>query len=67
MERLGLWGDGAPFKTFEAFLDTVHRKGLGALKAFSLLLSHVKSARSCACAPQIGGQLRGGYPAQDWL
>ncbi|CAC5397982.1 Protein strawberry notch homolog 2,Protein strawberry notch homolog 1,Protein strawberry notch,Protein FORGETTER 1 [Mytilus coruscus] len=29
MERLGLWGEGAPFKTFEGFLDTVHKKGLG--------------------------------------
>ena len=31
MERMGLWGDGAPFKTFERFLDTVHKKGLGEL------------------------------------
>ena len=29
MERLGLWGEGAGFKSFEVFLDTVHRKGLG--------------------------------------
>lgn len=29
MERLGLWGEGAPFKTFEQFLDSVQRKGLG--------------------------------------
>ncbi|CAG2225424.1 Protein strawberry notch homolog 2,Protein FORGETTER 1,Protein strawberry notch,Protein strawberry notch homolog 1 [Mytilus edulis] len=29
MERLGLWGEGSPFKTFEGFLDTVHKKGLG--------------------------------------
>ena len=29
MERMGLWGDGAPFKNFEQFLDTVQRKGLG--------------------------------------
>lgn len=29
MERLGLWGDGAAFRSFEQFLDTVHRKGLG--------------------------------------
>ncbi len=29
MERMGLWGEGAPFKTFEKFLDTVHNKGLG--------------------------------------
>ncbi|KAK3607117.1 hypothetical protein CHS0354_014268 [Potamilus streckersoni] len=29
MERLGLWGVGAPFKSFEQFLDSMHRKGLG--------------------------------------
>ena len=29
MERLGLWGDGATFKSFEQFIDTVQRKGLG--------------------------------------
>ena len=29
MERLGLWGEGAPFRSFEQFLDTVHKKGLG--------------------------------------
>ncbi|ESO98737.1 hypothetical protein LOTGIDRAFT_158685 [Lottia gigantea] len=29
MERLGLWGDGAPFKSFEQFLDSVQKKGLG--------------------------------------
>ena len=34
MERLGLWGDGAAFKSFEQFLDTVHKKGLGELGFF---------------------------------
>ena len=29
MERLGLWGDGAAFKSFQEFLDTIHKKGLG--------------------------------------
>ena len=31
MERLGLWGDGAVFSSFEEFLDTVQKKGLGEL------------------------------------
>ena len=31
MERLGLWGDGAVFSSFEQFLDTVQKKGLGEL------------------------------------
>ena len=29
MERRGLWGDGAPFRSFVEFLETVQRKGLG--------------------------------------
>ncbi|XP_055959526.1 protein strawberry notch homolog 1 [Patella vulgata] len=29
MERLGLWGDGAPFHSFERFIESVQRKGLG--------------------------------------
>jgi len=29
MERLGLWGDGAMFGSFDVFLDTVQKKGLG--------------------------------------
>jgi len=29
MERLGLWGEGAVFSSFDAFLDTVQKKGLG--------------------------------------
>ena len=45
MERLGLWGEGATFKSFEQFIDTVQRKGLGkrspqklALKNFILFV-----------------------------
>ncbi|KAL5003970.1 hypothetical protein ScPMuIL_017426 [Solemya velum] len=29
MERLGLWGSGAPFRSFEHFMDSIQRKGLG--------------------------------------
>lgn len=29
MERLGLWGDGAPFKSFDIFITTMQKKGLG--------------------------------------
>ncbi|ELU02275.1 hypothetical protein CAPTEDRAFT_182178 [Capitella teleta] len=29
MERLGLWGQGAAFKNFEKFYDTIQSKGLG--------------------------------------
>ena len=31
MERMGLWGEGAPFKSFDEFIQTVQRKGLGKL------------------------------------
>eukprot|EP00057_Strongylocentrotus_purpuratus_P009593 XP_011664067.1 PREDICTED: protein strawberry notch homolog 1 isoform X3 [Strongylocentrotus purpuratus] len=36
MERLGLWGEGASFKTFEHFLDTITRKGLGAAEMLAM-------------------------------
>ena len=29
MERLGLWGEGAPYRNFEQFLVSVQKKGLG--------------------------------------
>jgi len=29
MERLGLWGDGAPYPNFEQFLVSIQKKGLG--------------------------------------
>ena len=35
MERLGLWGDGTPFKTFETFLEGITKRGLGLLFNFS--------------------------------
>jgi len=43
MERLGLWGDGAAFRSFDDFLTTVQKKGLGKYEKviFSLLLSHL--------------------------
>ena len=42
MERMGLWGDGAPFKTFERFLDTVHKKGLGKYIIYVIKLDKVE-------------------------
>jgi hypothetical protein len=36
MERLGLWGDGAPFKSFMEFLDTVQKKGLGVAEMLAM-------------------------------
>ncbi|XP_025103699.1 protein FORGETTER 1-like [Pomacea canaliculata] len=36
MERLGLWGDGAPFQSFEQFFETVHRKGLGVAEMLAM-------------------------------
>ena len=37
MLRLGLWGEGAPFENFEAFLQTVYKKGLGWLSQFKYI------------------------------
>ena len=36
MERLGLWGDGAAFKNFEKFYDTVQSKGLGVAEMLAM-------------------------------
>lgn len=36
MERLGLWGDGAPFKSFIEFLETVQKKGLGVAEMLAM-------------------------------
>ncbi|XP_013397451.1 protein FORGETTER 1, partial [Lingula anatina] len=36
MERLGLWGDGMPFKSFEHFMESVHRKGLGVAEMLAM-------------------------------
>ena len=29
MERLGLWGNGTAFKSFESFLTSISKRGLG--------------------------------------
>ena len=29
MERLGLWGDGTAFKSFDSFLTSITKRGLG--------------------------------------
>ncbi|CAB4012834.1 FORGETTER 1-like [Paramuricea clavata] len=36
MERLGLWGDGTPFKSFETFLEGITKRGLGALEMLAM-------------------------------
>ena len=41
MERLGLWGEGAPYKSFEQFLVSVQKKGLGMAE---ILAMEMKSA-----------------------
>ena len=34
MERLGLWGDGTAFKSFESFLTSITKRGLGKMGSF---------------------------------
>ncbi|XP_066924417.1 uncharacterized protein [Clytia hemisphaerica] len=36
MERLGLWGMGSTFTSFESFLDSLTKRGLGALEMLSM-------------------------------
>ncbi|XP_072033726.1 uncharacterized protein [Amphiura filiformis] len=36
MERLGLWGTGAPFKSFDHFLEAINRRGLGVAEMLAM-------------------------------
>ncbi|PIK62947.1 hypothetical protein BSL78_00074 [Apostichopus japonicus] len=36
MERLGLWGEGAPFSSFDHFLENINRRGLGAAEMMAM-------------------------------
>ena len=55
MERLGLWGDGTAFKSFDSFLASITKRGLGkwysfqprlrAVSLFSLIVRRAKRAR----------------------
>ena len=55
MERLGLWGDGTAFKSFDSFLASITKRGLGkwhsfqprlrAVSPFSLIVRREKRER----------------------
>ena len=36
MERLGLWGRGLPYQTFESFLGNITQRGLGAAELIAM-------------------------------
>lgn len=36
MTRLGLWGEGTPFKTFNSFIQTLERRGVGAMELVAM-------------------------------
>ncbi|CAH3034300.1 unnamed protein product, partial [Porites lobata] len=36
MERLGLWGDGTAFKSFDSFLASITKRGLGASEMLAM-------------------------------
>ncbi|CAH8619980.1 unnamed protein product [Dicrocoelium dendriticum] len=36
MTRLGLWGEGTPFKTFNAFIQSLERRGVGAMELVAM-------------------------------
>ncbi|KAM7430647.1 hypothetical protein ABFA07_018659 [Porites harrisoni] len=36
MERLGLWGDGIAFKSFDSFLASITKRGLGASEMLAM-------------------------------
>lgn len=41
MERLGLWGEGMAYKSFDNFLESITQRGLGAAE---MLAMEMKSA-----------------------
>ncbi|VDP98710.1 unnamed protein product, partial [Trichobilharzia regenti] len=36
MTRLGLWGEGTPFKTFNSFIQTLERRGVGTMELVAM-------------------------------
>ena len=38
MERLGLWGDGLPYRKFESFMNSINQRGLGAAEMIAMEL-----------------------------
>ncbi len=36
MTRLGLWGGGTPFKTFNSFIQSVDRRGVGGMELVAM-------------------------------
>ncbi|CAH8510184.1 unnamed protein product [Heterobilharzia americana] len=36
MTRLGLWGEGTPFKTFNSFIQALERRGVGAMELVAM-------------------------------
>uniref|UniRef100_A0A8C7Q6D5 Protein strawberry notch homolog 2 n=1 Tax=Oncorhynchus mykiss TaxID=8022 RepID=A0A8C7Q6D5_ONCMY len=36
MSRLGIWGDGTPFKTFDDFLHAIEKRGVGAMEIVAM-------------------------------
>ncbi|XP_069396639.1 protein strawberry notch homolog 2 isoform X2 [Delphinus delphis] len=47
MSRLGIWGEGTPFRTFEEFLHAIEKRGVGAMEivAMDMKVSGVYIAR----------------------
>lgn len=52
MSRLGIWGDGTPFRTFEDFLHTIEKRGVGAMEivAMDMKVSGMYIARQLSFA-----------------
>ncbi|XP_036409983.1 protein strawberry notch homolog 2-like isoform X2 [Megalops cyprinoides] len=36
MSRLGIWGDGTPFRTFDEFLHAIEKRGVGAMEIVAM-------------------------------
>lgn len=62
MSRLGIWGDGTPFRTFDDFLHAIEKRGVGAMEivAMDMKVSGMYIARQLSfsgvsfCIEEIG-------------
>ncbi|XP_031204814.1 protein strawberry notch homolog 2 isoform X2 [Mastomys coucha] len=52
MSRLGIWGEGTPFRTFEEFLHAIEKRGVGAMEivAMDMKVSGMYIARQLSFA-----------------
>lgn len=70
MERLGLWGRGLPYQTFDSFLSNITQRGLGAAEmiAMEMKASGVYVSRGLSYHDtEVGSSLCVGVSVGGWM